>query len=969
MKCVKIGLFLAVGFLSGLYGQSPVFYHYSTDEGLPSSEVYDIIQDRKGYMWIATDRGVSRYNGYTFQNFTTNDGLINNTVFFIYEDWKGRIWFIPITSELCYYEDGVIHPFPYNHILANKYNRFITTFEINGNESITLGIYSRGIFRIDKKGSIQQLNADCTAKRTFLAMEIMGELHIASCSNQSGSGSGEIATLIFSDGKRTKKTELDVIRNRQQNMTGIKRKNGSFIMYFPGYIVEVTKDLEIVPIKTEADGIRIYEDNDSCLWISFRDNGVRRYAPNQLFASTDFRTYLSRESVTSIWEDMEGGFWMSTLSNGIFYIPDIGYTTFSFSEKEIITAMDVGPELNSVVLGLSSGRVMIVKSDSVANFIKYPFKAIITISKIGEGYFISAGNLSMILDKNNKRHNLLMGYLKGVFFSGNRIISATNYAMHEVDLDKREFICKKNISVRGDIVFIDSKKNIWMGDHTGLYLYQDSTIVKFLPENSLLKERVSAISELPDGRILAATIGKGLAIINGEHVEQITMGDGLASNVINCMAVGNKAIWLGTNNGISVITLKADQMNIQNLNIDHGLPGNEILRIKLSGDYVWASTRKILFYFNVNSARVNRNSPSVYIHTIVTAGRSIAPESNAKINHDAFPLRISYTGISYRKKGKVVYKYRLKGLSDDWQYTRAPYVEFLSLPAGNYDFELYASNENGIWSQQPAVFHFQIIPPFWKTLWFFMIIALLALVLLFFIFFLRIKAIQRGNKLKMDLLSYRQIALTMQMNPHFIFNSLNSIQSFILTEDKKVAAKYISKFSKLMRLSLENSQKEFISISNEIEVLNLYLELEKFRFKQMFDFRMDVSKRILVNSTYIPSMLIQPFVENCVKHAFATPIGCVGQIKISLDLKEDMLVCIVEDNGVGIEQVQQTKNFIEHSSAGMMITQQRLQLISKSMGQSFHFKMIDKSKTYGETGTIITFAVPHYIKNDQSFDN
>jgi hypothetical protein len=395
------------------------------------------------------------------------------------------------------------------------------------------------------------------------------------------------------------------------------------------------------------------------------------------------------------------------------------------------------------------------------------------------------------------------------------------------------------------------------------------------------------------------------------------------------------------------------------------LPGNEISKIVFTGNTLWAITKKYLFRFEPNQIQVNENSPPVYIENILLAGSYPDKTDSTRMSYDQFPVRINYVGLAYKKRGAVTYRYRVHGLTETWQFTTVPFVEFLSLPAGNYRFEVEAQNEDGFWSKSPAVYSFSIIPPFWKTWWFVSLCFLSSFTLLVLYFFLRIRSIKRKNEMINTMLAYRQQALVNQMNPHFIFNSLNSIQAFILTEDKRLATRYISKFARLMRLNLDNSRSEFIPLNKEIEAVGLYLELEKLRFKELFSYHVEVDKDIDTKKYLIPAMIIQPYVENCIKHAFHRELSREGIVSLHFSIKNKQLICRIDDNGIGREEAANRKKSDDHRSAGLSITAQRLQLSSAALGQEFYLEIIDKKNENGAAqGTIVIFALPHKLITD-----
>jgi LytS/YehU family sensor histidine kinase len=210
------------------------------------------------------------------------------------------------------------------------------------------------------------------------------------------------------------------------------------------------------------------------------------------------------------------------------------------------------------------------------------------------------------------------------------------------------------------------------------------------------------------------------------------------------------------------------------------------------------------------------------------------------------------------------------------------------------------------------------------------------------------------------LLTKEQIALSAQINPHFIFNSLNSIQHLIIKEDRQQASLYMAQFSRLMRLSLENSRKKWVPVKDEIELLKLYLELESLRFKDKFAYKILVDEEITNSSIRIPAMLIQPFVENAIRHGVNNLSGKTGMVTVLLNFKGAELLTSIEDNGIGRKKaltLQGTGK--DHLSSGMQITEERLQLLCRETGTPCFFEIIDKQDDTGAaSGTLVKFNMP-----------
>jgi hypothetical protein len=278
--------------------------------------------------------------------------------------------------------------------------------------------------------------------------------------------------------------------------------------------------------------------------------------------------------------------------------------------------------------------------------------------------------------------------------------------------------------------------------------------------------------------------------------------------------------------------------------------------------------------------------------------------------------------------------------------------------------EVYAVNEDPVESEAPAGFSFTILDPFWKRGWFILSCILVVFLILLWIFIIRSRRSNEKKELLLQLTEMRQEALSMQMNPHFIYNSLNSIQAFVLDEEPYKATKYLAKFSRLMRMSLNNIKSDFVAVADEIELIELYLELEQMRFPGNFTFRLEMDEKI--PAVRIPPMLIQPLAENAIKHGI-TRSTANGKVSVSLFMRDKVLYCQVDDNGKGINASLHSKEpATSPVSTGIATTIQRLRLFCEKYKFPFLFEIRDKStENPNETGTRILFIIPYIyeIKN------
>ena len=327
-------------------------------------------------------------------------------------------------------------------------------------------------------------------------------------------------------------------------------------------------------------------------------------------------------------------------------------------------------------------------------------------------------------------------------------------------------------------------------------------------------------------------------------------------------------------------------------------------------------------------------------------------------------IRFDFVALSYKSEGNIVYYYKLSGIDSEWKTTRENFLQYPTLPSGLYELQLYAVNKFGTKSETMNI-NFEIEKKITETTWFlvFGVLALIGItILLANLRIRRIKNLQREKTANSEKIAeLEQQALKAQMNPHFIFNCLNSIQQYVIDKDVQGANKFISGFSKLIRQTLVNSGKKAITVAEEESFLRSYLELEKSRFEDKFDYTITISKSIRKDEDSLPPMLLQPYIENCIRHGIMHKSNGKGYIEILFNLVEKNLVCSVTDNGVGRIAADEFKEMqqVNYQSKGTDITRQRILMINKSNLADIILKTEDLVDFNNQPcGTRVTIVIP-----------
>jgi hypothetical protein len=662
----------------------------------------------------------------------------------------------------------------------------------------------------------------------------------------------------------------------------------------------------------------------------------------------------------------------------VFYYPNIKVTTHTKANGLADNRVNAVLATNEgVFVGYEMGFVDKIQGDQVIHYsIKDLSPSLTSVRSLntdperGAVWACSATTLNLISDNR----------VKYVFSNGNprKIVKsryggywlATVKGLKRIIDDKIVYDSYERNEYSGLIFALreDSKGTVWFCGMNGLWKYQNGVYQHLGSENPLLSHVGNSMFINPiDSSIWIGTNGAGIVIYRQGNVSQITTRDGLVSNSIHQLFYSPEGTWVATRQGLSRVISQPEGYMVKSYTIADGLPTNEVTSIYVHGQKVYAGTGNGLAVFNINDDILNSFRPAPVIKNFIVNNQRVNTEiAPIVLEHYQNVLNFNYIGLIYRNERNVKYRYRVLGLDSAWIQTYATNCLFTGLKPGHYTFELQAQNSSGLWSENPTRLHFTIEAPFWQKAWFITALSLISALAIYIVFKARVAALNRRNELLNNINLYKQQSLRQQMNPHFIFNTLNSIQLYILEKDPISAHKYLTKFSRLMRVTLDNSLYPTIPLRDEIEGLQLYLELEALRLEGKFSFHIDLGDDDRILDVKIPTLLIQPFVENAIWHGIMLKEDQSGYVKIKVSKDESLIICSIEDNGIGREaanRIRQTTNKT-HKSRGSQITQQRIDLLNSLYKEKFNIQYIDLFDSQSKPcGTIVRISIPKELEN------
>ncbi|MDW3646951.1 MAG: histidine kinase [Bacteroidia bacterium] len=479
-------------------------------------------------------------------------------------------------------------------------------------------------------------------------------------------------------------------------------------------------------------------------------------------------------------------------------------------------------------------------------------------------------------------------------------------------------------------------------------------------------------SEDPTGDVWVASEDTGLGRTDAMQVEKgivqkLSVRDGLFSDEIKQISFDQEAnLWMLTENGLSRFHSK--NPNVWNYPWDRGIPKSDFILTLEDGSLALARSDGGISLINPINIIEQKNIPYPYITSVIAADQVQYEAGNRidlkeiEIEEGRDYLSIAFSAIGYSNPKEFAYK--LKGVDTDWVLTREfRSTSYSNLSPKSYTFYLKSRLVGGEWSEEVSV-NIYLVPKWFETLWFKIIAALLILMIAYSVYRWRLEDVRNQERIKADfqqrINDVEMQSLRSQMNPHFLFNSLNSIQLYIIKNKPEKAVEYLGNFSRLMRLILSNSRSKTITLKQELESLQLYMELENLRFSDMFEFHIYVEKEVRINDFELPPMLLQPFVENAIWHGLQPKEG-KGEINIHISLEEEYLVCEIQDNGIGREASARLKGRPkkQHKSMGMKITADRLEMINHAQYGQASMEIEDLYHANGEAaGTKVIVRVP-----------
>ncbi|WP_299680928.1 histidine kinase [uncultured Tenacibaculum sp.] len=953
------------------FSQHPVYTQLTEKDGLPDIEFYGIVEDNKGFIWLAADKGLFRYDGKKFKNYTHPDkrGL---SVFGVKLDSQGRVWCNNISGQFFYVENDSLTLFK---DVKNEAKGQLTNFVFFENKLVIY--YYREIILVDLNNSntVKKINDD---RKTISVIKNERNLSYI------------IEDHKFSIGVGGESTIEKKFKNKLQsnffyiNWNFIPFRGKNFFLGLEKLATKVNKENNRLVLETQDSLAEIklpdilkytpyidYYKYEDLLWLA-TENGVFICDYDDLAGEIIIKDHIFKgRRVSKVIKDRNDNYWFTTLRNGVYIVPNIHLNELKFDLTDAnITAMSKIGE-DKILIGSSKGNLDLVdvntkKRTKLPTLKKEKVFAIVEINE--SKAIVSYESYTVIIDVNDFSYEYVFDYyLTGIkdfsFVEKNKVLVACYNSAAELELSSKEIKAKPLGALRSYTTHYSKKDNKkYVGYVDGTRVYDENKEMKILHEDREIF--TIDIGETNDGTVWLSTFKKGILGVKENNIYiNYNRDNGLLSNLTREIKGDGDNLWISTTNGVQLLNTKTKKF--RNLTRRDGINTYNITDIIPFEDKLFFSSNKGVIVVDRERLFKKVNTLEFYFTDVSINDKTREIKEKYDLNSDENKVHFKFQINGFLSEENVQYSYKLSNKKDSGSWNNLDeninQVTFNNLASGAYEFTLKATSIDNPKNKFSRNIKFAIALPIYKEWWFIISIFLSGVLFIWYRFSIRLKRVKNRQevalekaRLQKELVSTKLETLRSQMNPHFTFNALNSIQNLILKNDKQEAYNYLTKFSSLIRENLHLSTQNFVVFEQELSLINRYLELEKLRFKENFIYQIILGED--VEEVKIPTMIIQPYVENAIKHGLLHKKEGIKRIKIEFYISEGVLVSKIYDNGIGIKRSKeiQKANGVKRKSFSTKSIQERLLFLRD-------YYKTDIGVEYPEVkeGTIVIIKIPY----------
>jgi hypothetical protein len=946
VRCI---LLFMVCCLPVLQAQQPAYFPFA-EEQFRGTQIYNVIQDKNLNYWFATNEGLFYFDYHTFEK-KECDKAKGNSTFNFKIDKEGTIY--------CHNLN--------NQIFKIKDKECTLFYELKPDESspdISLCVADDGNVIIGAKKIIVLNKTGKVILNSALLNQYIGpafvtpkngiQFHLSGIDSLIVYEKGHISKvkLNFKSGKPGNKGALRFYTLRQQAYA-LDLKTKELFSYDPSSheLNPLPKD----PLFERSGSVRIYETGEE-IWVTGTLPGVALI--DQKNETGNYQLYYEDYFISNVFKDNEGNILLSTFDKGILVIPDTKVPdVISSFRDDPATALYSDPG-TGLIIGTSKGRLLSYANkafNTINDKGTRPVEAIYG-HKNSDWIIFDDGHIRAYNKHTHRISNIIEASLKdAVVVSDKQFYFGTNRGILEVTpLPNGEFTTRllKDMNYRTYSVEYNPEDScLYTSTANGLFVIFPSGSVKQLVHggNPVFPNDIAFIK----GKLYASTKKHGVLVIKKDKVIAVIhplVND--KEEILKKIIIHDNHIIAESSNGLFQFDMNGKC--VKSIHSIFGFPAKRIIDFTFHQNRLYVSHSGGVQSIDLNYTKTTQK-PLIRIDTILVNDEFINLSGKAILRSDQRKIQFMFSSPTLKNRETLRYYYKLAGNDPRWNTGNYEsfQVTYSALAPGDYTFYVKAENQ-GIFSEQ-ITWSFTIETPFYLRWWFITATLILFLGIVLMVYNRQLNIQRKKSQQINELNASKLTAIQSQMNPHFIFNSLNSIQDLILKGNVEHSYSYITTFSNLVRRTLSYSEKDFIDFDQEIKLLELYLSLEKLRFKKELNYTIDIKN---VTDIMLPPLLIQPFIENSLIHGLLHKEG-QKELKVTFELKET-LICTIEDNGIGRERSKTIKlrQRSEHESFSGKAIHKRFDILSNVFKGNFGYRYEDLYENGEATGTKVILSIP-----------
>jgi hypothetical protein len=973
-----------LSFTTVLHAQTLQFNNYTTNEGLITDEVYNLYQDRKGYVWVFSKFGTVKYDGKEFKQVLKNLPFKDSFIFSIYENKNGKKWVANSNARIYEIRNDSAFIIPGIEDISLELKNFVSEIQkLYVDDSLNIYAITKGkSYKIVKRGNryipydlSKEIETDSLRVRMLdMGTDLIYVVdHFKDYEFVYGIGSSKKRKLVdvklehrgksykipfeeYISPRHFKKFGEDIYFTTGKNIGKISNNKGPYFIDFETVVTNFIKD------------------RNGHLWVATVNRGLYEFNERDSLVNR----YLKNTTVNDVLVDAQSGLWVSTPGLGLFRCENLKSWHYKDDEQLGAPISFIKKIEDRLFVGCTTGSLFMFRNGQPTQIRKADNNEPLNMTKYNDGYLVT---LVFIVET--------IGLGKKIQIKGSREVVEKQYHVFSKNKDTAIFIWRRGISftVKGEFVKrIDFGQKImageligdvlWLGTEDGAFPYKPVLTGRILNKDGLaipVNETLTAptwVASLKNhpvwkivndnrGNIWFCTEDEGLFKLRDTLLTNYDASTGLPSNIAKSISFSETDdALLSTNNGLFLSKPNITDGNYMNWKkiyegeIDNAIFFENKIYVDSKSkllvlDYKPDDTFDKRFFFNLAAVLVNT--------------QEINPEAFEKVPDSKSSVEFKFDIIA-SGKSKPPIRYMLHGPVNDSGLVFDATIKFDRLKPGTYSLGSFLLTKQG--DQLPIIVSFYVVPAFWETTLFYILVIAVLITIIYLAVRLYVHYAQRKaeirHKNEQMIAEYKLIALKAQVNPHFMSNCLAAIQQLVRDNKSDRATFYIARFGLLVRKILEYSSKQEITLGEELELLEIYLELEQLRFETKFIYRIEIAESISKKNISVPPLLLNPIIENAVWHGLL-PVQNQRQGRLSIQIADEneLLIISVEDNGSGRNKKEVTDEELT-TSYGIGLTQQRLNSLNSryktEVAKMVYEDLVNQQGKPG--GTRVTICLP-----------